>query len=37
MGAPDEQEGGSGNSFIQELFNNTPDGSGHNSNNPTSL
>jgi hypothetical protein len=34
MGAPGEWEGGSGNAFVQGLFNDTPDGSGHNSNNP---
>jgi hypothetical protein len=28
-----EQEGGSGNSFVQGLFGVTPDGSGYNSNN----
>jgi hypothetical protein len=35
MGAHGELEGGSGNSFVQGVFNDTLDGSGHNSNNPT--
>jgi hypothetical protein len=34
MGAPSEQEGGSGNSFVQGLLNDTLDGSGNNSNIP---
>jgi hypothetical protein len=34
MGAPGEQKGGSGNSFVQGIFNDNSDSSGHTSNNP---